>query len=129
MPVNVPSAFLPVATSHLTFTSELGIPPPFRGFGASRVHNTMLAMPAASVSGSPEATPSVKGSPRVEGYSEPVDWAMALFPNIDNPLALSASAAVLMPVMAKKSRRLIRRSQLPVMLIRAFLPLQQPRKL
>jgi hypothetical protein len=34
-----------------------GIPPPLRGSGASRVHNTTLAG-----SGSPEATPTVNGS-------------------------------------------------------------------
>jgi hypothetical protein len=45
-------------TSHVTSTSSSGMPPPFSGSGASRVHSTTLAG-----SGSPDATPSVKGSP------------------------------------------------------------------
>src|SRR5215212_10966775 len=55
-----------VATSQSTTTSCCAsIPPPFRGSGASRVHRT-----TPSGNGSPEATPSVKGLPRVKGYSE-----------------------------------------------------------
>ena len=45
------------ATLQCTSTSSLGIPPPFKGSGASRVHNTTL-----SGQGSPEATPSWNGS-------------------------------------------------------------------
>jgi hypothetical protein len=45
-------------TSHVTSTSSSGMPPPFSGSGANRVHSTTLAE-----SGSPDATPSVKGSP------------------------------------------------------------------
>src|SRR3954451_22926159 len=45
-------------TSHTTGTSSSGMPPPASGSGASRVHSTTLVG-----SGSPEATPSVNGSP------------------------------------------------------------------
>jgi len=44
-------------TSHVTSTSSAGMPPPFTGSGASRVHSMTLVG-----SGSPEATPSVNGS-------------------------------------------------------------------
>jgi hypothetical protein len=47
-----------VATSQTTGTSSSGMPPPVAGPGARRVHNTRLV-----TSGSPEATPSVKGGP------------------------------------------------------------------
>ncbi len=44
-------------TSHVTSMSSAGMPPPFSGSGASRVHSTTLVG-----SGSPDATPSVNGS-------------------------------------------------------------------
>jgi hypothetical protein len=45
------------AISHLTVNACGGMPPPLSGSGASRVHNT-----TPSGSGSPEATPRLKGS-------------------------------------------------------------------
>ena len=97
--------FASVATSQSTIVEE-GVPPPFRGSpGVKRVHNTTLLG-----HGSPEATPSLNG------FKLLVVWARPLRGN-HNPWAPRASAAALIPLMAKKFRRLIQRwSQLPVML-------------
>jgi hypothetical protein len=59
LPLAAMSAKSPVAlTSHVTVTSSAGMPPPFSGSGARRVHST-----TPDASGSPDATPSVNGSP------------------------------------------------------------------
>lgn len=51
-----------VDTSHRTDTGTAGMPPPVAGSGARRVQRITL-----SANGSPEATPSVNGSPTSSG--------------------------------------------------------------